>query len=95
MYSLRPTGPWWRADAGPLDRLVRPRGSRSVEDLRALEAVPNRRTPDFTAAGAEQRVDCSAGRDAGKRGGREAGQGDAGSELHKAPHFTLTLEGDA
>jgi len=49
--------------------------------------APNRKTLDCSAAGTEQRVECLAKRDGGKRGGREAGQGDADSELHKSLHF--------
>jgi len=91
MYRVPPSGPRWPAVARPVDQGVRPRRSRSVEDLRALEVVPNRKTPDCTTAGTEQRVECLAERDGGKRGGREAGQGDADSELHKAPHFIQLL----
>ena len=95
MYSVPPTGPWWRAVAGPLDRVVRPRRTRSVEDLRALEVVPNHSTPEGTAAGARQRVKCTGGGDGGKRRTLEAGEGDAGPDLHKASHFILSLVGEA
>jgi hypothetical protein len=63
MYSVPVAGAWWHAAVGPLDRPVRPRGSRSVEDWRTLEVVPNRRTPGGTSAGAKQRMTGTAVRD--------------------------------
>ena len=95
MYSVPLAGPWWRAAAGPLDRPVRPRSNRSVGDLRALEVVPDHRTSEGTAAVAEHRAECTTERDGGKRLGREAGEGDAGADLHEASHFILSLGGEA
>ena len=73
LYRLPPTGPWWLAVARPVDRVVRPRSSRSGEELRMLEAVPRCRARGSAAVRARQRAEWTAGTNGGARCGREAG----------------------
>ena len=84
-------GAWWHAVGAPLDRLVRPRISRSEEELRTLEAVPMRRTRKGTAGSARQRDECSAGSGGGKRDACRPREEEAGADLKEASHFALAF----